>query len=184
MRISTGAGDGTAGEVQQRFASISGQVRSGSFANRGPIWRGSWDLARNHPWYSFDELSFSWLRPVIGYGPDLFRYTFLLVSQPVDFNRIPLEPDHAHNYFVHQGVEQGLLGLVSSLGLFLTVFAWRETLLERTERVRRRSANTLVCPTCGYNLTSLREPTCPECGTVWALDELYGLQPGRDEGLS
>ena len=69
------------------------------------------------------------------------------------------------------------------LWLFLTVFAWRETLLERTERVRRRSANTLVCPTCGYNLTGLQEPTCPECGTVWALDELYALQPGREADL-
>ncbi|MFQ6026143.1 MAG: hypothetical protein ACE5Q6_01360 [Dehalococcoidia bacterium] len=123
VNTESGGGDTAAGQVQQRFASISGQVRSGSFSNRGPIWLGSWQLARDHPWFSFDELSLPWLRPVIGYGPDLFRYTYLLVSVPADTSLIPLEPDHAHNYFIHQGVELGLLGFVSSLGLFLAVFA-------------------------------------------------------------
>ena len=121
FRVATGELS-TSSEVGQRLGSISGQVKSGSFSKRGPIWVGSLKLMRDHPWFSFDDLSLRWLRPVIGYGPDLFRYTYLLVSQPADQSRIPLEPDHAHNYFIHQGVEQGLLGMASSLSIFVALF--------------------------------------------------------------
>ncbi|TPW09784.1 MAG: hypothetical protein FD130_2404, partial [Halothiobacillaceae bacterium] len=62
------------------------------------------------------------MRPLIGYGPDLFRYTYLLKSPPEGISLFPLEPDHAHNYFIHQTVEQGFLGLLSSLGIFAAVF--------------------------------------------------------------
>lgn len=109
--------------VTERFASITGEVFSGDFSNRGVMWQGSLLLMRDHPWFDFDSLGLSWLRPVVGYGPDLFRYTYLLVSVHHSANLIPAEPDHAHNFFLHQGVEQGILGLLSSLGLFAAVFS-------------------------------------------------------------
>ena len=85
-------------------------------------WKVSWILIRDHPWFEFDNLSLRWLRPLVGYGPDLFRYTYLPESPPEGTNLFPLEPDHAHNYFIHQTVEQGFLGTLSSFGIFASVF--------------------------------------------------------------
>jgi tetratricopeptide (TPR) repeat protein len=113
----------TASEVAERFSSIRGQVLGGFIGGRASHWRVSWRLIRGHPWVGFDTLSLSWLRPLVGYGPELFRYTYLLESPPEDPNSLfPLEPDHAHNFFIHQTVEQGFLGLLSSLGIFAAVF--------------------------------------------------------------
>ena len=33
--------------------------------------------------------------------------------------------------------------------------------------------DAIACPTCGYNLTGLREARCPECGSQFTLDQLY-----------
>jgi tetratricopeptide (TPR) repeat protein len=108
-------------EVAQRLLSVKGEVLSG-LGGRGTHWKVSWQLIRDRPWVEFDSLSLSWLRPLIGYGPDLFRYTYLLRSPAEGVSLFPLEPDHAHNYFIHQTVEQGVLGLLSSLGIFAAVF--------------------------------------------------------------
>jgi len=109
-------------EVADRFASVTGSVLSGGLSNRVDIWKGSLVLMWDHPWFEFDDLSLPWLRPLVGYGPDMFRYTYLLVSLPLDGGYLPAEPVHAHNFFLNQGVEQGLLGLLSSFGIFLVVF--------------------------------------------------------------
>ena len=70
-----------------------------------------------------------------------------------------------------------LVGVVA--WIILTILAWRETPAERAARLSRADADALVCPTCGYNLTGLAEPRCPECGTRFTLNELYAAQPGR-----
>ena len=114
------AGDTTSSQVVERFKSTKVEVLSG-FGGRGTHWRVSAELIRSRPWFSFDNLSLSWLRPLVGYGPDLFRYTYLLRSPPEGAQLFPLEPDHAHNFFIHQTVEQGFLGLISSLGLFAAI---------------------------------------------------------------
>ena len=116
------ASDSTATQVEARFSSIRKDVLSGLLAGRSTHWNGSWQLIRGREWFDFDTLSLGWLRPLIGYGPELFRYTYLLVSPSEGRDLVPLEPDHAHNFFIHQTVEQGILGLLSSLGLFMAVF--------------------------------------------------------------
>jgi hypothetical protein len=63
--------------------------------------------------------------------------------------------------------------------IIATIFIWRETEAERAGRLNRASADALLCPTCGYNLTGLRESRCPECGTQFTLNELYAAQPQR-----
>ena len=63
----------TAGQVSERFSSISSDVRGGLIGGRGTHWRVSWELIRDHPWFEFDTLNVRWLRPLVGYGPDLFR---------------------------------------------------------------------------------------------------------------
>jgi hypothetical protein len=63
-----------------------------------------------------------------------------------------------------------------------TVLLWRETAAERLARMTNLVNHpTVLCPFCGYNLSGLREPRCPECGASFTLDELAASQPPRDE---
>ena len=121
----------TAGAVAERFSSIRGEVLGGFATGRGTHWSVSWQLIKDRPWFDFDDLSIPWIRPLVGYGPDLFRYTYLLESRAEGPKLLPLEPDHAHNFFIHQTVEQGILGLLSSLGIFVAAFGASGYLLIR-----------------------------------------------------
>ena len=87
------------------------------FSFRIDIWGGSLDLVRKRPWFEYEELTLSPVRHLVGYGPELFKYTFPLES--------PLGGllSQAHNFFIHHWVEQGALGFFSSLGLFVAFFA-------------------------------------------------------------
>ena len=81
-------------------------------------------------------------------------------------------------------VERGFGAFVGStspilLWLVATCFIWRESAAERTERLSNAGRNAVVCPTCGYNLTGLKEPRCPECGSQFTLDQLLASQPSR-----
>jgi len=60
-----------------------------------------------------------------------------------------------------------------------TVIVWRETAEERARRVTNSSADAVTCPSCGYNMTGLTEPTCPECGSKYTLNELFAGQRSR-----
>ena len=62
-----------------------------------------------------------------------------------------------------------------------TALVWRETKRERLTRLQRLGVGAVACPTCGYNLTGLREAKCPECGSQYTLDQLFaGLQADRE----
>ena len=111
-------GDTSATQVLSRFGLVRSEVVSGSISSRGDIWAASGRLIRDHPWFEYEELRLPWLRPIVGYGPDLFRYAFLLESLPHGGGLLPMEPDHAHNVYIHQTVEQGFLGLLASVGIF------------------------------------------------------------------
>jgi len=63
--------------------------------------------------------------------------------------------------------------------LILTTLVWRETTEERTARLRSINESAVICPKCGYNLTGLQGTRCPECGTLYTLDELLVGQPGK-----
>ena len=67
------------------------------------------------------------------------------------------------------------------LWLAVTTFIWRESATERGQRLAG-SAHAIVCPACGYNLTGLQTPRCPECGKQYTLDELLAAQPSRAAG--
>ena len=57
-----------------------------------------------------------------------------------------MEPDHAHNFFIHQTVEQGFLGLLSSVGIFLAVFvAGGYYLLRRRLALNEIHGLVLIC---------------------------------------
>lgn len=74
------------------------------------------------------------------------------------------------------------VGGVSAILLWLTatVFIWRETTDERAMRLRSAGTEAIVCPSCGYNLTGLRQTACPECGASYTIDELVASQPSRE----
>jgi len=122
--IIAGAGSLGASEVSQRLSSLGSQVAGGGLAGRREIWDNTWEVITERPWFGLDHLSLSFLRPLIGYGPEQFRTTYLLVSPPNPAaNMLPNEVAHAHNFFFHQGVETGFFGLLTSAGLYLAVFA-------------------------------------------------------------
>ena len=52
----------------------------------------------------------------------MFPAAFVLGSAPTGTELLPLETNHAHNYFIQQWVELGILGFLSSLGVFLASF--------------------------------------------------------------
>jgi hypothetical protein len=64
----------------------------------------------------------------------------------------------------------------------LTVLIWRETVEERAARFTG-FGTALVCPTCGYNLKGLTSTRCPECGTLFTLDDLLDRQRGHDQSV-
>ncbi|PKB64223.1 MAG: hypothetical protein BZY80_03370 [SAR202 cluster bacterium Io17-Chloro-G2] len=119
--------------VVDRFTSVGGAV-TGGLSGRIVIWRASQRLALQRPWFEFEDLSLPWLRPVIGYGPDLFKYTYLLERRADPRTGRLVSERYAHNYFIHKGVELGALGLITSLGLFLVPMGAGAYLLVRHRR--------------------------------------------------
>lgn len=66
-------------------------------------------------------------RFIFGYGPELMEFAFLLNAPPYGFRQLPATPDQAHNIFLHYWIEQGLVGLVTSLIFFaipLVIAVW------------------------------------------------------------
>ena len=116
------SGETISSEVSSRLSSIKSEVLTGGLGGRSEYWEGSWRLVKDNPWFENRELNLGYIRPLVGYGPDLFRYTYLLESPPTSRSFLSEEPDHAHNFFINQLVEQGFLGLFSSLGIFVAVF--------------------------------------------------------------
>jgi hypothetical protein len=82
---------------------------------------------------------------------------------------------------VHQRDFTAFVGTTSPILLWLvaTCILWRESPTERADRLSASGRNAVVCPTCGYNLTGLTEPRCPECGSRFTLDQLLASQPHR-----
>jgi tetratricopeptide (TPR) repeat protein/O-antigen ligase len=105
--------------AQRLTAAAFGTGGAAGLDGRIQLWESSQELVFSHPWYEFDSLVFSPVRPLFGYGPELFRSAYLLESRPTTRAFLPNEAVHAHNFFIHQTVEQGLLGLVTSAGIFL-----------------------------------------------------------------
>jgi hypothetical protein len=63
-------------------------------------------------------------------------------------------------------------GFVPIVWVLATVLVWRETPKERVERLIAAGTDAVCCPVCGYNMTGLRESRCPECGSMFTLDQL------------
>ena len=97
-----------------RVSDVSGAGLSGRIG----IWKTSGRLIAKRPWFESSPPSLQALRHLIGYGPDMFKYTYLLAAEPRGRNMTPIPERFAHNIIVHRGVELGLLGILTTLGLF------------------------------------------------------------------
>ena len=106
-------------EIGERFTSIQREATIGSLTRRKDIWSRSWHVIVNRPLLEFDSVQVSALRYLLGYGPDMFPAVFMLGSSPTGADLLPLETTHAHNYFIHQWVELGILGFSASVGVFV-----------------------------------------------------------------
>jgi len=106
-------------QIEGRLTIIRPEGTAGGVGERLEIWSVSRQIITQRPWFEFEESSLSMLRPIVGYGPDLFPAAFMLGSGLVGPQQLPFETTHAHNYFIQHWVELGLLGLVASLGIFI-----------------------------------------------------------------
>ena len=72
--------------------------------------------------------------------------------------------------------------LIPALWLISTIYFWKETPAERSQRIAVSGHNNVACLACGYNLTGLSEARCPECGVKYTLDELLASQTAHPVG--
>jgi len=85
---------------------------------------------------------------------------------------------YAHRATQHrwQGYVHNALSLTAAI-LFLVSLAW---IPAAPGRVRARLAARALargrCPSCGYDITALRKPTCPECGERLPVPAQEGAQ--------
>ena len=109
-------------QIVDRISSIQSDVLDGDLNQRIPIWLSSWQIIVSRPWFDDQLAPNKWLGIVTGYGPDMFRFVFPLNS-PLDKSDtyLPIEAHNAHNVFLHQLFEQGVLGLLSALLLFISI---------------------------------------------------------------
>ena len=118
---------------------------TGTASIRTGIWERSVDVFLDPRWPDSDlyeelpALSVQPLRPLIGYGPEVFRYAYL---QSDIANNAGLTL-HAHSFVLHTAVELGLLGVAAYGGLAIAV-AWLLVRLIRHARGRELTWATYV----------------------------------------
>lgn len=107
----------------QTVGSIAPDV-AGGLNNRWTIWKTALDVYGSIPWVDTDEfpeipeLSVRWLRPLIGYGPDMFGYAYPLAGDTVYTRELA---SHGHNFIIHNLIEIGLLGVLAYIFLFTSI---------------------------------------------------------------
>tara|TARA_Y100000588_G_scaffold104179_1_gene113609 strand:- start:3620 stop:5800 length:2181 start_codon:yes stop_codon:yes gene_type:complete len=125
-----------ASQIADRIASIQSEVLEGDLNQRIPIWVSSWQIIVSRPWFEDQAEPNKWLGIITGYGPDMFRYVFPLNSPLArSENHLPIEAHNAHNFFLHQLFEQGVLGLLSALLLFISILVSSLLLLSKRSPV-------------------------------------------------
>lgn len=103
-----------------------GPTAAGGTQNRLTIWSTSADVFTKVPWPDTSvlpgvpDLSARFLRPVVGYGPDMFGYAYPLAGDTDYTNELA---SHGHNFIVHTAIELGLIGVASYLLLLGSVVA-------------------------------------------------------------
>ncbi len=113
------------GRVTERVSSIYTDTVGGSLSSRFEIWDSSFRVLADRPWVddAFSELPSlpaRPLRPLVGYGPDMFLYTLPLTGEP---QLTGSRHYHAHNFLINTAVELGAIGFVTTDGLIAALAA-------------------------------------------------------------
>ncbi len=103
----------------QRAVSVYPEVAGGGFGGRLQDWKSARQLVKERPWFEGQDYPMPWLRQILGYGPDMFRFVFPLRGDPQATAVFAYE---AHNVLIGIAVETGILGLLVILCLMLAVF--------------------------------------------------------------
>lgn len=110
--------------VGGRLAGIIEETTSGGLSSRAIIWQTAGRIVVTQPWVDTEaypelpDLAVSALRPLIGYGPDMFPYAYQLIGETRATSSLIA---HGHNFVVHAMVELGLLGVAAYLTIALGV---------------------------------------------------------------
>ena len=107
----------------ERIGSI-GTAVAGGLNSRSTIWIVSTKVYFTTPWVDTEqfpevpELGFRALRPLVGYGPEMFGYAY-----PTQGNHTFTDTlaSHGHNFVVHTAIELGLFGVFAYLGLIVAL---------------------------------------------------------------
>ena len=96
------------------------QTADSGFTGRVGIWRGAIELATSWETHPPEFGATSILRPVFGFGPDMYAYSYPLTANARD----SISVGHAHNFLLQILLEMGVAGLVTFLAVaFLTLAA-------------------------------------------------------------
>lgn len=121
---STGGGGLRSLTVGERIGDIGTSVDSG-LTNRQTIWTTAGEVFLTTPWVDTErfpeipDLGFRLLRPLVGYGPDMFGFAYPLAGETTYTVELAT---HGHNFIVHTALELGLLGVLSYLMLIGALF--------------------------------------------------------------
>jgi len=121
---SDGEKDGAFAAVGGRAASILGATECecpSSLTFRLQMWDGSLRVFSQRPWFEGETDKLSVVRPLIGYGPEVFGYVISLGLASEWFVPPAPPPNYAHNHYLHLLVENGALGLGAFVGLMAAV---------------------------------------------------------------
>ena len=102
-----------------RLGTIAPDI-GGGLSSRYTIWTTAADVYFGVPWVDTErfpeipDLGFRPLRPIVGYGPDMFSYAYPLAGESTLTSTLT---NHGHNFIVHTALELGLLGVIAYAGL-------------------------------------------------------------------
>ena len=115
-----GSSGPTSAAVVQRAGSyasaISAQATDGGLSHRYIMWKTAAKVYLGAPWVNTElapdipALRFRQIRPLIGYGPDMFRYAYHLAGESTYTVELA---SHGHNFIVHTALELGALGVLA-----------------------------------------------------------------------
>ncbi len=133
--------------VGGRLAGIVEETTTGALSSRLIIWRTAGRVALDLPWVDTEaypelpDLAVRPLRPIIGYGPDMFPYAYQLIGETKATSSLVA---HGHNFLVHMAVELGLLGVLVYLSLLAATVVVLARILRETRSGRYSFAFTLL----------------------------------------
>ena len=127
IAIPIGTGRGV-GEIVGGFADVGDvglaltggdQTVDSGFTGRVGIWRGAIELATSWETHPPEFGATSILRPVFGFGPDMYAYAYPMTANARDSISI----GHTHNFLLQILLELGVAGLVTFLAVAFLILA-------------------------------------------------------------